>query len=37
MTDERRKIVFESLGIDASFGEISGIEALTQFATQQKI
>ncbi|MBP7773534.1 hypothetical protein KA071_00380 [Candidatus Gracilibacteria bacterium] len=37
MTDERRKIVFESLGIDDSFGEISGIEALTQFATQQKI
>ncbi len=37
MTDERRKIVFESLGIDDSFWEISGIEALTQFATQQKI
>lgn len=37
MTDERRKIVFESLGIDASFWEVSGIEALTQYATQQKI
>lgn len=37
MTHERRKIVFESLGIDSSFWEVSGIEALTQFATQQKI
>jgi hypothetical protein len=37
MTAERRKIVFESLGIDASFGEVSGIEALTQFATQERI
>lgn len=37
MTPERRKIVFESLGIDSSFAEVSGIEALTQFATQERI
>lgn len=37
MTDERKTLVFQSLGIDASFWEVSGIEALTQYATQRKI
>ncbi len=37
MTEERRRIVFDSLGIDNSFDEVSGIEALTQYATQQEI
>jgi hypothetical protein len=37
MTDERKEVVFGELGIDDSFWEVSGIEALTQFATQQKI
>lgn len=37
MTDERRKIIFGTLGIDASFWEVSGIEALTQFATQKEV
>lgn len=37
MTGERKKMIFGTLGIDDSFWEVSGIEALTQFATQEKI
>jgi hypothetical protein len=37
LTDERKKIIYPILGIDDSFGEVDGIEALTQFATQKKI
>lgn len=37
MTGERKKMVFDSLGINESFWEVSGIEALTQFATQKKV
>lgn len=37
MTWERKKMIFDTLGIDDSFWEVSGIEALTQYATQEKI
>lgn len=37
MTGERKKVVFDTLGIDKSFGEVSGIESLTQYATQKEI
>ena len=37
MTDERREVVFGELGIDDSFWEVSGIEALTQFEKKKKI
>lgn len=37
MTSERKKMIFDTLGIDDSFWEVSGIEALTQFSTQKKV